>query len=81
MKAIGINVAMQHFTRLVRRVEAGEEVVIARSRVPVARLVPIVPLVQRRLGIDVGRFSVPDDFNRRRAVASLPHEPVTGETC
>jgi len=62
-KEIGINEAKTHFSRLLRRVAAGEEVVIARGGVPVARLVPVEPAEQRRLGIDAGKFTVPDNFN------------------
>ncbi|MEK6721671.1 MAG: type II toxin-antitoxin system Phd/YefM family antitoxin [Chloroflexota bacterium] len=38
--AVNIHEAKTHLSRLVERVEAGEEVVIARAGRPVARLVP-----------------------------------------
>jgi prevent-host-death family protein len=38
---INIHEAKTHFSRLVERVEAGEELVIARAGRPVAMLVPI----------------------------------------
>lgn len=38
--AVNIHDAKTHFSRIVERVEAGEEVVIARAGRPVARLVP-----------------------------------------
>ena len=43
MDSVNIYEAKTHFSRLIERVEAGEEVVIARAGKPVARLVPIPP--------------------------------------
>ncbi len=63
MKSIAINEARTHFSRLMRRVAAGEEIVIARGTTPVARLVAVKPAEQRRLGIDAGKFTVPDNLN------------------
>ncbi|MDZ4827973.1 MAG: type II toxin-antitoxin system prevent-host-death family antitoxin [Actinomycetota bacterium] len=50
-------------SELLRRVVGGEEVVITRSGEPVAKLVPIGPRRTRVLGVDLGRFTVPDDFD------------------
>jgi antitoxin (DNA-binding transcriptional repressor) of toxin-antitoxin stability system len=44
-------------------VAGGEEVVITRRGEEVARLVPARRAVVRQLGIDRGRFVVPDDFD------------------
>lgn len=64
MATITVHDAKTHLSALLRRVEAGEEIVIARGREPVARLVPLEPEVRPRpLGIDRGRFDVPDDFD------------------
>jgi prevent-host-death family protein len=46
---VNIHDAKTHLSRLVERVEAGEEVVIARAGRPVARLVPIEHRTRRRL--------------------------------
>ena len=43
-KAINIHEAKTHLSRLLERVQAGEEVTIAKAGRPVARLVPIAPL-------------------------------------
>jgi prevent-host-death family protein len=43
---VTVHEAKTHLSRLLDRVEGGEEVIIARGRKPVARLVP----VQRRAG-------------------------------
>jgi prevent-host-death family protein len=66
---VSVHEAKTHLSRLLRRVAAGEEIVIARSGHPVARLVPVEGSRRRELGRDRGRFSVPEDFD-----APLPEE-------
>jgi prevent-host-death family protein len=64
MKRVNTHEAKTHFSRLLRRVAAGEEITIANRGVPVARLVPVPPKNTRRvLGIFRGQMSVPDDFD------------------
>ena len=41
VETVNIHEAKTHLSRLVERVEAGEEIVIARAGRPVARLVPL----------------------------------------
>lgn len=41
METVNIHDAKTHLSRLIERVEAGEEIVIARAGRPVARLVPL----------------------------------------
>lgn len=60
---VGVHEAKTHLSRLLQRVELGEEVTILRSGKPVARLVPASPPTRRQFGLDRGRFDVPDDFN------------------
>lgn len=64
MIQVNIHEAKMQLSRLLARVEAGEEVVIARAGRPVARLsaVTVAP-GERRLGLDAGLFRVPDDFD------------------
>jgi prevent-host-death family protein len=63
MAQITIHKAKTELSRLIKRVEAGEEVVIARGKAPVARLVPYTgPETGRRFGRLRGRISVPDTF-------------------
>jgi prevent-host-death family protein len=45
---VNIHQAKTHFSQLVERAEAGEEVVIARDGRPVARLVPLRPAMPKR---------------------------------
>ena len=42
METVNIHDAKTHLSRLIERVEAGEEIVIARAGRPVARLVPLL---------------------------------------
>jgi prevent-host-death family protein len=68
---VNIHEAKTHLSRLLQRVAAGEEVTIARSGVPVARLVAVEPEKKkiRPLGMDRGRIWIADDFD-----APLPDE-------
>ena len=64
MKSVNIHEAKTHLSRLVERVEAGEEIIIAKAGRPAARLVPIE---RARKPVKIGglkaRTPVPDDFN------------------
>ncbi len=62
-KSVGVHEAKTHLSRLLARVAAGEEIQIARRGEVVARLVPPRERSPRRLGVDEGRFTVPDDFD------------------
>ena len=73
MREVGVHEAKTHLSRLLRRVAAGEEIVIARGGRPVARLVPISEPRERSLGSDRGLFELPSDFD-----APLPDD-VLGE--
>ena len=62
---VNIHEAKTSLSQLVARVEAGEEIVIARAGKPAARLVPLSkPQTRRRLGLLAGRLVIPDDFDR-----------------
>ncbi len=63
MATVGVHEAKTNLSKLLRRAEAGEDVVIRRGNEPVARLVAINPPTGRRLGHDIGRFEVPDNFD------------------
>jgi prevent-host-death family protein len=63
MAEVGVHQAKTHLSRLLQRVAAGEEIVITRSGRPVAKLVPVSESGSRELGLDQGRFTIPDDFN------------------
>jgi prevent-host-death family protein len=64
MVEVNIHEAKTHLSRLLARVAAGEEIIIARAGKPIARLVPFhMPKGRRPLGIDKGRYAIPDDFD------------------
>jgi len=63
MKRAGIRKAKAHFSTLIRRAERGEEVIVTRSGVPVARIVPARPARKRFFANDEGLGFVADDFN------------------
>lgn len=60
---VNIHEAKTHLSRLLQRVAAGEEVTIARSGVPVARLVAVEPGAKRPLGFARGEVWVAADFD------------------
>ena len=60
---INIHQAKTHLSKLLERVAAGETITIARAGVPIARLVAIEPSGGRPLGLDQGRYEVPEDFD------------------
>ncbi len=63
-KPINIHEAKTHLSRLVERVEAGEEITLARAGRPVARLVPYRPRQEpRRPGLWRGRVAIGEDFD------------------
>jgi prevent-host-death family protein len=51
-----------HLSRLLARVEAGEVIVIARGKTPVAKLVPIALPAKRQFGAMRGKISVGHEF-------------------
>jgi prevent-host-death family protein len=62
-KSVGVHEAKTNLSKLLERVSAGEEITITRRGEEVARLVPVRRGGARRLGIDRGRWAVPDDFD------------------
>jgi prevent-host-death family protein len=63
MRTVNVHDAKTHLSTLLAEVAAGEEVVIARSGRPVARLVPYTP-VERPIGIDNGKLTIAEDFDQ-----------------
>jgi len=61
---VTVHQAKMHLSRLLERVERGEEVVIARGRKPVARLVPVgrPERTGRRFGTLRGKVRVGSEF-------------------
>ena len=57
MKSVNVHEAKTHLSRLLERVEAGEDVVIARAGKPIARLVPVAEKQPRKPGLAEGRLT------------------------
>jgi prevent-host-death family protein len=72
-RTYNIHEAKTQLSKLLEQVARGDEVLIARAGVPVARLVPIEPTSTARvLGTEAGRLLVADDFD-----APLPPDVLT----
>ena len=61
---VNMHEAKTHLSRLVERVQAGEEIVIGRAGKPVAKLVPYEGKQERRgYGAWKGKVWIADDFD------------------
>lgn len=70
MRSVNIHEAKTHLSRLIERVVRGEEITLAKAGRPVAKIVPLVPRLDRRTpGSARGKISVARDFD-----APLPKE-------
>ena len=68
--AVNVHEAKTCFSSLLKRVQLGEEIVIAKAGKPVARLVPFTQnMSPRRPGTAKGMVTIGDDFD-----APLPEE-------
>jgi prevent-host-death family protein len=63
MQTVSVHAAKTNLSRLIKAVEAGSDVVIARGKTPVVRLVPVAsPPQARRFGAMAGRARVTQAF-------------------
>ena len=61
---VNIHQAKTHLSRLLQKLAEGEEVVISRAGVPVAKLIAVGPTSGKRpLGFDHGRIWMAEDFD------------------
>ena len=76
MPTYTVHAAKTNLSKLIERAEAGEEIVIARGKKPVVRLIPVgVPahvLRRRAFGVLKGKLKLPDSF----FFEALPEEEV-----
>jgi antitoxin (DNA-binding transcriptional repressor) of toxin-antitoxin stability system len=64
MESSTVYEAKTQFSRLLARVEAGEEIVICRGKTAIAKLVPLSkPERQRTLGSAKGKIKIAADFD------------------
>jgi antitoxin (DNA-binding transcriptional repressor) of toxin-antitoxin stability system len=73
-KLVGVHEAKTHLSRLIEDVADGNRIVITRRGKAVASLGPPPEPTPLRLGIDEGRFVVPENFD-----APLLTEPAYGD--
>ena len=69
MTSFNVHEAKTHFSKILARVESGEEVVIAKAGRPIAKVVPIRNKTKRVPGRWAGKIWIADDFE-----APLPDE-------
>ena len=72
MYVVNVHQAKTELSRLLARVEAGEDVVIARRGEPIARLVACKARIKREPDVLKGKIVVPDSF-----FDPLPEEELT----
>ena len=60
MDTVNVHEAKTHFSKLLARANAGEEIIIGKAGKPYAKLVPLVPVKERVPGIAKG--AVTDSF-------------------
>jgi prevent-host-death family protein len=74
MMIVSIHTAKTTLSQLLARVEAGEEIILARGKTPIARLTPLEPpKSKRRFGALAGTVSVGPAF-----FDPLPPEELAG---
>jgi antitoxin (DNA-binding transcriptional repressor) of toxin-antitoxin stability system len=74
MTTVSVHEAKTHLSRLIEKVLAGEEVVIARNKEPVVRLIREGPPKKKPLlGAFKGQFTVDDSF-----FEPLPDDELAG---
>jgi prevent-host-death family protein len=62
---INITEAKNHLSKYLRRVKKGETIILCERNVPIGEICPIKPETRqlRPIGLDKGRFIVPENFN------------------
>jgi len=74
MEMVTVHTAKTTLSQLLARVEAGEEIILARGKEPIAKLVPFHPApVKRQFGALRGLVSVGPEF-----FELLPEDELTG---
>ena len=74
MVTVTVHAAKTHLSQLLARVEAGEEIVLARGKTPIAKLAPYAPAVARRcFGAMKGQMRMDAAF-----FEPLPEEELAG---
>ena len=61
-ETVTIHAAKTHLSRLIARAEAGETIIIARGRTPVAKLTAVAPKGKRVFGALRGKIAIGPEF-------------------
>ena len=69
VRQVGIHDAKTYFSRLLREVEGGDEIVVMRGRTPVARIVSVegARAASSSYGLFEGQFELGEDFDAESA--------------
>lgn len=79
MYMVNIREARTHFSQLVQRVAAGEEIVIAKAGKPTAKLVPYRTNTEaRQPGLWRGKVKIADDFDVLPKDLDAAFQPKSG---
>jgi prevent-host-death family protein len=71
-KPVNVHEAKTHLSRLLERVEAGEEITLARAGRPVARIVPYAHRTEaRKPGLWKGQIKLSDDWDSTEVNAEI----------
>jgi prevent-host-death family protein len=62
VETVTVHEAKTHLSRLLARVEAGEVIVIARGKTPIAKLVPVALSAKRQFGAMRGKIAIGPEF-------------------
>jgi len=63
MSTVSIHAAKTNLSQLLVRVEAGEEIILARGKTPIAKIIPIQPPTRKRnFGALRGLIEIGPDF-------------------
>ena len=63
MKQVNIHEAKTNLSKLLEEVRSGEEIIISKAGLPIAKLVPILPgRGKRKLGLMKGTITISPDF-------------------
>ena len=64
MRQVNIHEAKTHFSKLIKEVQNGDEIIIAKGNKPVAKLISIEQAkLKRKLGTAKGKFKITPDFD------------------
>ena len=70
-----IHDAKTNLSRIIDRVEHGEEIIISRAGTPVARVIPLAPRAKRaQRGSLAGRLDLTNDWDAPEVNAAIAHD-------